>query len=236
MGKDVILDLLYPRRCPLCGEILPYGEGRVCRECLGKLKRIEEPRCMKCGRTVEQEEEEYCQDCAGIPKSYRRGFPVFYYREPLKKALYDFKYKNQREYGVFFADCIWGQYQEELKRLGLDGIVPVPLHRHKRRQRGYNQAEILAIQLGKKLQVPVFPHYLRRVIDTSPQKELNDKERMHNLKNAFAAGDHKEKLETILLVDDIYTTGATVEACTNVLHKMGVKDVYYTSVAIGEGY
>lgn len=234
--KNIILDLLYPRRCPLCGVIRPYGEGVVCRTCLGALQRVEMPRCMRCGKTLEREEDEYCQDCSGIPKSYRRGFPVFVYKEPLKGALYEFKYKNQRQYGVFFADCICGQYGETLRELDLDGLVPVPVHRKRRRGRGYNQAEVLARCLGKQLNLPVYPDYLKRTVDTNPQKKLNDAERMKNLKNAFKIGQNKIKLNQILLVDDIYTSGATVEACTRVLLAAGAETVYYTSVAIGKGY
>ncbi len=236
MSENILLDLLYPRHCPICKEIRPYGKGSVCRECFGKLKRVEPPYCMKCGRTLEQEEEEYCQDCLKIPKHYKRGFPVFFYKDPLKEALYDFKYKNQRDYGAFFAGCMYEQYSEEFKRLSIDGIVPVPIYRSRRRKRGYNQAEILALQLGKRLNIPVYPHYLERIVDTNPQKELNDKERMKNLKNAFKIGQNKIKLNQILLVDDIYTSGATVEACTGVLLVAGAEEVYYTSVAIGKGY
>lgn len=236
MQRNIVLDLLYPRHCPLCNEILPYGQGVVCRDCLGQLKRIERPYCMKCGKTLEWEEDEYCQDCTRIPKSYKRGFPVFFYKDPLKGALYDFKYKNQREYGAFFADCMWGQYGEVMKQLAIDGIVPVPVHRRKKRSRGYNQAEVLAVQFGKHLKCPVYPHYLERVVDTNPQKELDDRQRMENLKNAFKIGQNKIKLNQILLVDDIYTSGATVEACTRVLLAAGAEAVYYTSVAIGKGF
>ena len=194
------------------------------------------PCCMRCGKTLEREEDEYCQDCSRIPKSYERGFPVFVYREPLKGALYEFKYKNQRQYGAFFADCICGQYGEMLQGLGFDGLVPVPVHRNKRRRRGYNQAEVLAGYLGRRLNLPVYPDYLQRIVDTNPQKELNDAERMKNLKNAFKIGQNKIKLDQILLVDDIYTSGATVEACTRVLLAAGAGMVCYTSVAIGKGY
>ena len=232
----ILLDLLYPKHCPLCNCILDFWEEAVCRECLRKQKRITPPYCMRCGKTIEDAEEEYCGDCTVIPKSFHRGYPVFFYTGEVKQALYDFKYKNQRAYGEFFADCIMGQYGKELAVLGIDGLVPVPVHKNKKRDRGYNQAEVLSKALGKRLQVPTYPTYLVRTVNTNPQKELNDKTRMKNLKNAFKIGENEIKLKKVLLVDDIYTSGATIEACTKVLLQAGVEKIYYTSVAIGKGY
>ena len=236
LNKNIILDLLYPRRCPLCGEIRPYQGTDTCEGCFKKLKKVEPPYCMKCGKTLEDAEEEYCRDCEAIPKNYTRGFPVFFYEEPLKSALYDFKYQNQREYAAFFVECIYQHYGKQMEELAIDGIVPVPVHPRKKRNRGYNQAEILAMELGKRMKVPVYKDYLVRKIDTNPQKELNDKARMKNLKNAFKIGRNKIELKKVLLVDDIYTSGATIEACTRILLSANAEKVYYTSVAIGKGY
>lgn len=236
INKNIILDLLYPRHCPFCGQIRPYQETEACKDCFKQLRKINPPYCMKCGKTLEREEEEYCRDCIAVPKSYNRGFPVFFYKAPLKSALYDFKYKNQREYGGFFAECVCRKYGGQIRRLGLEGIVPVPVHPRKKRSRGYNQAAVLATEIGKRLDIPVYVDYLVRDLDTNPQKELNDKERMKNLKKAFKIGQNRIKLRKILLVDDIYTSGATIEACTEVLLAENIEEVYYTSVAIGEGY
>ena len=191
---------------------------------------------MKCGKTIENEEQEYCKDCETIPKSYSRGYPVFFYEGGVKNALYAFKYKNQRGYASFFAEAMISSYYEKFCKLKLDGIVPVPVHHNKKRARGYNQAEVLAKELSKQIKVPMYPHYLERCVDTNPQKELTDKERMKNLKNAFKIGKNGIKLEKVLVVDDIYTSGATIEACTRVLQEAGATEVYYTSVAIGKGY
>jgi ComF family protein len=236
IDKNMILDLLYPNRCPFCKEVRPYQDTLACSKCIEKLKKVEPPHCMRCGKTVDNPEEEYCGDCMAITKHFVRGFPVFSYEEPVKSALYDFKYKNQRDYAGFFADCICRYYGENLQKINPEGLVPVPVHPHKRRSRGYNQAELLALELGKRMGIPVYKDYLLRDIDTSPQKELGDKARMKNIKNAFKIGKNAIKLKKILLVDDIYTSGATVEACTGVLQAFGVEEVYYTSVAIGKGY
>ncbi len=230
------MDLIYPRRCPLCDTVMEFDGPQVCQLCLKKQVRIVPPYCMKCGKTIEDITEEYCGDCTVLPKSYDRGFPAFAYVGAIKDAIYAFKYKNQRNYSSFFSSCILEQYGQQFRELQLDGLVPVPVHKDKRKQRGYNQAEVLAEDLGRQLQVPVYPAYLLRVVNTSPQKELNDKTRLKNLKSAFKIGENKIKLKKVLLVDDIYTSGATVEACTRVLLEAGAEHVYYTSVAIGKGY
>lgn len=235
-NMDMLVDLIYPRCCPFCGRVLPFQGGPACKSCFTKLKRISSPRCFRCGKALEGEEKEYCQDCIQMPKSFVRGFPVFEYTGGIKKAIYDFKYNNQRVYGKFFGDCIYSCYGDELKALNIDGMIPVPIHKKKKKIRGYNQAELIAKHLGKRLGIPVFSNLLIRVINTSPQKELNDKARMKNLKNAFIMSANKIKLKKVLLVDDIYTTGATIEACTKVLLASGVEEVYYVSLAIGQGF
>lgn len=197
---------------------------------------MKDPQCLRCGKMLEDAEEEYCEDCRRIPKSFCRGFPAYLYVGGIQKAIYAFKYHNQRDYAAFFAARMHEQVGEAVCRLKVDGLVPVPVHAAKKRKRGYNQAELLAIELGKCWNIPVFTDCLIREKDTAPQKELNDLQRMHNLKNAFKSGTNAVKLNKVLLVDDIYTTGATVEACSRVLTDMGVETVYYTSIAIGKGY
>lgn len=236
MTFNSILDLLYPKRCPLCHHIRPYGGRDVCDVCLKNLKPVTAPCCMKCGKPIDNDEDEYCGDCKKLPKSFKRGFPAFLYEGAIKSSLYDFKYKNQRNYAEFYSRSIMQIYGKQLQSLGVEGIVPVPVSVRKKRIRGYNQAELLAERIGRTLGIPIYPDYLGRSVDTSPQKELNDKERMKNLKNAFKIGQNKIKLKKILLVDDIYTSGATIEACTRVLLSAGAETVYYTSVAIGRGY
>lgn len=233
-----IIDLIYPRRCPVCHDIVtpnPDNE-QICPACRKRLPYVTEPRCMKCGKQLETEEQEYCEDCIRIPKQYVRGYPVFHYESPVRESVAALKYHNRREYADFYADVLWDQFHKEFLKLDLDGVMPVPLHRRKQRSRGYNQAECLATRLSERLNLPCYTGLLLRTAYTTPQKDLNDKERMNNLKKAFFFRKNEVKLKKILLVDDIYTTGSTIEACTEALHQGGVSDVYYTSICIGKGY
>lgn len=233
-----IVDLLYPRRCPVCQGIVDNKDKHalVCISCKEKLPYVQQPDCMKCGKELENPEQEYCSDCIRIPKNFERGYPIFNYVAPIKAGVGSFKYRNRREYADFYVEEMWKAYGETWTSLALDGILPVPIHRRKRRVRGYNQAELLARGLSRKLQVPSYEKLLIRQVNTLPQKELNDKERLNNLKRAFFFRGNDVKLRKVLLVDDIYTSGATIEACTNALLQGGVRRVYYTSICIGKGF
>lgn len=233
-----IIDLIFPRHCPICQDILTFGNSArlVCPECRNKLPYVRTPSCMKCGKELECEEQEYCEDCRRIPKHYVRGYPVFNYTESIQKGVMAFKYHNRREYAEFYGEEIWNRFEPDFQRIRLDGILPVPLHWRKQRSRGYNQAELLAQYLSRQMQVPMYSGLLVRRIYTTPQKELNDRERLNNLKKAFLFHKNDVKLNRILLVDDIYTTGATIEACAEVLRQAGIEQVYYTSICIGKSF
>ncbi len=238
---QVLLDILYPVRCPVCEEIvLPRGQ-RICRSCREKLVYIEEPRCKRCGKPIEYEEQEYCSDCRRKNFHYDGGYAVWAYNEAMRASVAGFKYRGRKEYSVFYIQEIARLYGEAIRRLSPEAIVPVPIHRSKYLERGYNQADILAKGIGRELQLPVYSKLLVRHKKTLPQKKLSDKERLKNLAEAFQinkneGGKQLSQLDRVLLVDDIYTTGSTVEACTNVLKSNGVKEVYFIVLCIGKGY
>lgn len=236
-----ILEILYPVRCPVCGKIvLPKGE-RICGPCKDKLKVIQEPRCKKCSKPIEAEEKEYCRDCEQKNYNYIKGYSVWIYDDIMKKSISDYKYHNKKEYARFYIAETIRLYGKSIVKLAPDVLVPVPIHNVKYRERGYNQADILALGIGKELDLPVLSHLLVRNRKTLPQKQLNDKERLRNLKEAFrfnekAAEGFRREIDKVLLVDDIYTTGSTIEACTNILLAQGIKEVYFITLCIGKGY
>lgn len=232
-----VIDLVYPRRCPVCGDILkqPKRWGYICPACRRQLSYIEPPVCLQCGKHIEDEEQEYCDDCRKHKKHFIRGYPVFVYDGALRDSVIAFKYKNRREFADFYAGEILRRHGAALRELGADGLLPVPVHRSRYRKRGYNQAELLAQALSERLGIPYYGRELYRVEKTHVQKSLNEKQRQKNLKNAFKRKRNSVKLNRVILVDDIYTTGATVEACTQVLLGTGAERVYYVSICIGQG-
>ena len=233
------IDYIYPRKCPLCQK-LTKGHCLICEECREQVPYIEEPYCMKCGKPFYEEErtKEYCYDCNRYQRSFVRSYSLLRYEGMVKKSMYQFKYYNKREFADWYAKELVRRYEREWTRVQIDCIIPVPIHKRKKRQRGYNQAEVLAKRIAKLLEIPCYPNGLIRVIETRPQKELDNKDRYRNLKQAFRIGTlgKEQELKTVLLIDDIYTTGATLEACTQVLLESGrTKRVYGCTVCSGRG-
>ena len=236
-----ILDIIYPVRCPICGDIvIPKGE-KICSSCKQKLHYIEEPRCKKCSKPMEREEKEYCNDCEHKNFHFTKGFSVWVYDATMRQSIAEFKYHNKKEHAKFYIQEMLHIYGDMIKKLCPDAIVPVPIHRSKYLERGYNQADILARGIGKELKLPVLSHLLIRNKKTLPQKQLSNKERLRNLQEAFdfdesGAERFQKEIKKVLLVDDIYTTGSTIEACTNVLKAHKIKDVYFITICIGKGF
>ncbi len=233
--KELFFSIFFPRRCPICDEAILYGE-KICGSCVDKLPYIKEPFCKKCGKQLEDERQEYCSDCEKKPHNYIQGKAVFSYRKEMKLSMYRFKYSNKREYAQFYAGEAVKQCGMWIERRGIEAIVPIPMFPAKKRARGYNQAEVFAKALGSELGLPVEKNLVKRVRNTKPQKTLNDRQRKDNLKGAFQVRTNIVKYSKILLVDDIYTTGATIDAVAETLQKVGVTEVYFVSICIGEGY
>lgn len=231
---DCLADIIFPRRCPICDEIAPAGE-LICAECQKEVKRISEPTCKRCGKSVEHERIEFCYDCAKKHHEFKQGKAVFLYQKGMKQSLYRFKYSNKREYAAYYARKAVNAYGDWIRRRGVEALVPVPMYRGKQRLRGYNQAEVFAKEIGKQMQLPVLTNTVLRIRNTVPQKQLNDVERKNNLKKAFKIRDNIVKYKIILLIDDIYTTGSTMDAVSKELKKAGVEEIYFLCISIGAG-
>jgi len=146
------------------------------------------------------------------------------------------KYSGRQEYGDFFGEEMGHFLGDFILNIQPDVLVPVPLHRRKLRIRGYNQAACLARALGRSLQLPVDEKLVRRIKNTAPMKLLNPAERQNNLKKAFIMGRNDVKLyDRIVLVDDIYTTGTTLDEIAALLKDNGVSEVYCVTLACGSG-
>ncbi|MBQ2801485.1 MAG: ComF family protein [Lachnospiraceae bacterium] len=221
------LDYLYPRTCPVCTKVLAPGRRLVCEECQSKLVYVKNPRCKKCGKPVENGVKEFCGDCNRKKHYYNSGRVVWVYTKEMRQSIYRFKYDNKREYADFYVTELVRLYGGWIKRLDVDAIIPVPLHKSKYRKRGFNQAQVLAEAIGRQLEIPVLSDILVRNKNTTAQKNLNDKQRQENVKNAFKIINNEVQLKKILLVDDIYTTGSTIDAVARILKGDGVKEVYF---------
>lgn len=162
---------------------------------------------------------------------------MFVYDEYLKKSLFGLKFFKQTWIGYEYGKLL-GDYYIDNDLTEVDLIIPVPLHRFRYIERGFNQAEIIANELSKVIDKPVLAKCLRRSKNTKPQKDLSDKQRPLNMLKAFKVNNkYSDKINSkkILLVDDIYTTGATMDGCAKVLLDNGAREVYFVTVAIGDG-
>ena len=232
--RGMLTDLLYPRRCPVCDRaVAPFG-SLICASCVKKPVYIKAPYCMKCGKELEEEETEYCGDCMRGRHLFDRGRALFAYKS-MSDSIYRFKYRGRQEYAAYYAACMARRMGDWILRCKPDALVPVPVHASKRRSRGYNQAEVLARELGAILHIPVEAGLIRRIRKTAPMKDLSAAERQNNLKRAFKICRNDVKLSTIIIIDDIYTTGSTIDAMSYELRRAGVKRIYFASLAIGRG-
>ena len=236
MILNTILNILYPRRCILCDGVLDTPSSGVCISCRAKLNYIKEPVCKKCGQPIGDMREEYCYDCGKTRHFYDQGKSVWLYRGEMKQSMYRFKDGGRREYALFYAKESVRLYGSWIQKRNIEAIIPIPIHKNKKRKRGYNQAQVYAKELGRLLELPVDTKTLIRTADTIPQKKLSHRERKNNLKKAFKIGADSVQWKRVLIVDDIYTTGSTADAATEVLKEFGIEKVYVLSVTIGNGY
>lgn len=233
-SRRTAADLLFPRRCPVCGGVaMPKGR-LICPACLKQLSFVSSPACMKCGKEIGSREQEYCADCIRRKKSFERGFALLNYDSRAAASMAAVKYHNKREYLDFYARAAALRFGKQFRQAGIQVIVPVPVHASRLKTRGFNQAAVLAEKLSAELGIP-WEELLIRVKKTDPQKSLGSAERLKNLRGAFEAEQEAGKWERVLLVDDIYTTGSTAEICSRALLKTGVKQVFVFAVCIGHG-
>ena len=162
-----------------------------------------------------------------------RGRCLYEY-DSAAKSIYRFKYGKRPEYAEYYGEEIADYLGDFIRDLKPDALVPIPIHRKRYAKRGYNQAALLAKEVSKNTGIPYLEGVVKRRRNTAPLKMLSPQERQKNLKNAFIVGENVVKLKTIILIDDIYTTGATVDEVTKVLHKAGIPDVYFVALAGGE--
>lgn len=228
-----LLDLLYPKRCCFCGKI---SRKALCETCRKKVIYVEEPRCKKCGKPIRFQEDEYCHDCRRHLFFYEQGKSVWLHKEPVSTSIYQFKYHNKRYFAAYYAQELYRLYGDWMKRCHIEVIIPVPLHKKRRRKRGYNQAEVLAKELSKRSHIKVNKKAVVRVGETTPQKTLGRGQRKRNLKDAFLVTKHWEREKNVLIVDDIYTTGSTIDALAEKLREKGAEKVWFLTISIGQGF
>jgi len=217
---ELLLNFFFPLQCVICGKLLAAdNRDRVCGDCWGRII--------------------YLSRAIDIRLSLERIWSVGVYEGVLKELIHQFKYKEKKylanPLGKLLVDFA-GKYLREER---FDYIVPIPLEKARQKKRGYNQAELLARVLAESINKPVLTHIVERRKKTKPQFGLKRDERFENLSGAFEVPQlRKENIavirgKTILLLDDLATTGATLDECAKTLKRVGVSEVYGLVLAHG---
>jgi competence protein ComFC len=217
--KRMTLDLLFPRWCVGCGK-----EGDfLCYACRRSLPQIVPPLCPKCGKP--QPSGILCPSCVGWQAEIDGIRSPFRFDGVMRQAIHQLKYGNLRALAVPLAKLlndylVTNPIPEEV-------LIPVPLHQKRLRERGYNQSRLLARELGKLIKLPVIDDCLIRKQHAPPQaKTTTVDERRSNVANAFTCRDHRLKDKQVLLIDDVSTSGATLDACATALKAAGAISVW----------
>jgi ComF family protein len=221
--KRGLLDLLFPPRCVGCRE----AGSLLCARCRDEFELVEPPLCPHCGRPSNNDR--LCLLCQRDPLQIDGVRSMAYFDGTLREAIHSFKYHNLQDLAIPLGKLM-GDYWEK-SPLPAEIIVPVPLHKDRLRERGYNQAALLARELGKSIGLPVSENSLVRVRATRPQVELGAQERKENVSDAFHCSNIELKEKQVLLIDDVCTTGATLEACSIALRQVGARSVWAFTLA-----
>ena len=217
---------LLPPHCPLCGKPLqPKSDGSIatlCDLCRNQCQSRAQAHCPRCDEPYQASSitSHQCSQCLKTPPPFEWIKTAGIYTEVMAQAMNQFKYHGRATLAKPLAQCILDQLGDEISAYRPDLIIPVPLHRERLRERGYNQSLLLARQLGKVLNVEVLAQGMVRSRPTSPQSLLNASKRHKNLHGAFKI-NHNLAPQRLILVDDIVTTTSTARACSTLLSQQG---------------
>ncbi|MDA3797485.1 MAG: ComF family protein [Kiritimatiellae bacterium] len=233
--KDT-LDFIWSRFCIHCNAKLSNKDQIFCCSCIDRINYIKQPYCRKCGDPIfgDVNPNYLCHYCTSKKPHFEKARSAIRFNNIIKNAIYELKYGNGTYIGKYISEFAVQTIKEEYPKILFDYVTFVPLHKKRERQRTYNQSQILAKYIAKKLKIPLASDLVIRARYTNTQTLLNFKERSQNISGAFEAlNELKLKNKTILLVDDVMTTGATVNECSKALKKGGALQVYVITVARG---
>lgn len=253
---DKILKKEEPLVCRWCAAAVPLIRGPACMKCGRPLVDLPEPAGAGANPIPKRPEvgtkavtgerpgtgaaafpegsREYCADCRKRKHLFEQGFAPYVYRDDIQISLLRMKYSGRAEYARFYAASIWHAGKRRLRQWSPDMIVPVPIHIGRWRKRGYNQAEELARRLSELSGIPAAEPVLR-ARHTLPQKGLSPRERRRNVRGAFLLSRDAAVPGTVLLIDDIYTTGSTLDEIAGVLFAGGAQRIFFVCAAVSPG-
>jgi ComF family protein len=227
--RATLLDLLFPPTCPLCrgAALSPHT---LCHTCYDALPESPQAYCLRCGGDLSTPQLG-CGRCLGDPNASDRAYFPFTYRDGIANLIIGYKFADYSEWSRLLADLCWSRLEEELRWEEPDLILPIPLHYRRLLARRYNQSALLAGVLAKKLNRPLVTNGLKRIKMTQPQTYLSAQSRRENVQDAFLADPDRIAGRSLLLIDDVFTTGATMASAVAELRRRGAKRVAVLCVA-----
>ncbi|MGH9684833.1 MAG: ComF family protein [Candidatus Acidiferrales bacterium] len=234
---NALASVVFAAPCRVCSEaLITASRIPICGTCLASVIPIKEPFCERCGRpfiseVIAQSIQPMCRLCRADYYSFSRARSFAVYGDALAAAITLLKYEEVTRLGDWFAAQLADVFARNAKDLHADVVVPVPLHADRLRERGYNQAELIARPLARRLGLKLGTYLLVRKLPRPPQLRLSRTERWKSVRGAYATreGVRVDKLR-ILLIDDVMTTGATLDACARALKKAGAAEVFGLTV------
>ena len=239
--KEGFLNLIFPFSCENCGKEIRESKGyAICEDCMNQIKFISDPYCYRCGKPLSSlvsfEERAVCSDCYQAKRSFEFARSVATYQGVMRKCIHLLKYKKQVKLVQPLGNLII-EYLRKDKTIPLqevDLIVPVPLFKEDYQKRGFNQSGLLGRYIADYFSIPFSENILLKNRHNASQVGLSKKERKNNVKKVYTINSSLEnEASSILLIDDIYTTGATVEACCRELRKTKIKNLFVVTLARG---
>jgi ComF family protein len=229
-----LLQFFLPSQCYCCQKFLDEGQQGLCSSCFSGIRWIEPPFCSVCGIPfVSAEIESHCcGHCLTKRKYFTMGRALGYYEGSLREAIHRWKYQGKTYLTSLFGEWMAGTMSRYWDPSSIELLIPVPLHPRRLRERGFNQALLLARELSRRTGIPFRKRLLRKERSTLPQVSLSGRERERGVKGVFNLAKEEEVGgKSILLIDDVYTTGATVNECAKMLLARGAKRVDVFTVA-----
>ena len=226
--KENITDIIFPRRCPLCGSVINRNE-RICSRCSKDVEFIRRPICRTCGRPL------YTCDCRRGQYAFVRNVSPLVYTKAAKRGIRRMKFNNSPSSCTYFGKLMANVVRREYTDIGInfDCVIGVPMHSDDYRNRGYNQAALLAKIVAEELELPHYIHVLVKYRKNSAQHTLSFKERQQNIKGVFrVAMPEMIRGCTVLLCDDVTTSGSTLNECALTLLEAGAKSVYCVTATV----
>ncbi len=227
-----LVDFILPPRCLICGKVIG-SDSSLCADCFSKVNFISKPYCAHCGRPLSdvRNNELCCTACLKSKSPFRLCRSAVAYDSFSKKLILDFKFTDRLENKYLLSRWLF-MAGEDIWKQNIDLIIPVPLHYSRLFKRKYNQSAVLAKELSKLSRIPADYKSLKKIKHTLPQIQCDGKQRIKNVRNAFEITlPENIKGKRIVLIDDVYTTGATLKECAKALKKQGAKSVDALTVA-----